>query len=106
MPNRRPLLAIGFIIVAIANVMTAQVLTTQSVFATFVFPLVLGGLGFGMLFVPLSVTVLSSVHGPDTQKATSLQNLFQQLGGSISTALLVTLLDRRGAFHKTCWRAA
>jgi DHA2 family multidrug resistance protein len=95
----RLLLTIGFIIVAIANVMTAQVLTTQSVFGTFVLPLALGGVGFGMIFVPLSVAVLSSVHGLDTQKATSLMALFQQLGGSISTAVLVTLLDRRGEFH-------
>ena len=94
------LLAIGFILVVIANFQTAAVLTTNSVFGTFVFPLVLGGIGFGMIFVPLSVTVLSSVQGFDTQKATSLQNLCQQLGGSISTAVLVTLLDRRGAFHQ------
>ncbi|HTZ56356.1 MAG TPA: DHA2 family efflux MFS transporter permease subunit [Candidatus Acidoferrum sp.] len=94
------LLAIGFILVVIANFQTAAVLTTNSVFGTFVFPLVLGGIGFGMIFVPLSVTVLSSVQGFETQKATSLQNLCQQLGGSISTAVLVTLLDRRGAFHQ------
>ncbi|HTX59499.1 MAG TPA: DHA2 family efflux MFS transporter permease subunit [Verrucomicrobiae bacterium] len=94
------LLAIGFTIVAIANVNTAQVLTTQSDFGTFVFPLMLGGIGFGMLFVPLSVSILSSVQGRDTQKATSLMNLCQQLGGSVATALLVTLLDRRGAFHQ------
>ena len=93
-------LATGFIIVAIANFQTAAVLTTNSVFGTFIFPLVFGGIGFGMIFVPLSVTVLSSVQGFDTQKATSLMNLCQQLGGSISTAVLVTLLDRRGAFHQ------
>ncbi len=93
------LLGAGFIIVAIANVLTAQVLTTDSEFVTFVFPLVLGGIGFGMLFVPLAVSVLSSVQGPDTQKATALLSLCQQLGGSVATAILVTLLDRRGAFH-------
>ncbi|MBV8374504.1 MAG: DHA2 family efflux MFS transporter permease subunit [Candidatus Eremiobacteraeota bacterium] len=93
------LLGAGFVIVAAANVINAQVLTTQSVFGTFVFPLVLGGIGFGMLFVPLSVAVLSSVQGIDTQKATSLISLCLQLGGSISTAVLVTLLDRRGAQH-------
>ncbi len=97
--SRRVLLATGFIIVAIANVITAQVLTTGSVFGTFVFPLIFGGIGFGMLFVPLAVSVLSSVHGQDTQKATSLLSLCQQLGGSIATAILVTMLDRRGAFH-------
>ena len=94
------LLATGFIIVAIANVLTANVLTTDSDFETFVFPLVFGGIGFGMIFVPLAVSVLSSVKGADTQKATSLLALFQQLGGSVSTAVLVTLLDRRSAFHQ------
>src|SRR5579864_1736383 len=52
-----------------------------------------------MLFVPLSVAVLSSVQGPDTQKATSLLSLCQQLGGSTSAAFLVTILDRRTALH-------
>ena len=93
------LLAIGFTLVAVANVNTAQVLTTDSSFGTFVVPLVVGGLGFGMLFVPLSVAVLGSVGGADTQKATSLLSLCQQLGGSVSAAFLVTLLDRRTAFH-------
>jgi DHA2 family multidrug resistance protein len=95
----RLLLGAGYLIVAIANFGTANVLTTGSDFGTFVFPLLLGGIGFGMIFVPLSVTVLSSVTGADTQKATSLMNLCQQLGGSISTATLVTILDRRTAFH-------
>lgn len=95
----RVLLGCGFVIVAIANAMQAQVTTTQSVFWTFGWPLVVGGAGFGMLFLPLSVSVLSSVRGADTQKATSLISLCQQLGGSVSTAMLVTLLDRRGALH-------
>jgi DHA2 family multidrug resistance protein len=93
------LLAIGFVIVAVANINNAQVLTTDSSFGTFVVPLMLGGVGFGMLFVPLSVAVLTSVQGADTQKATSLLSLCQQLGGSTSAALLVTILDRRTALH-------
>lgn len=95
----RLLLGIGFLLVALANYVTFDVVTTQSDFASFVPALALGGIGFGMLFVPLSVTVLSAVHGADTQKATSLLSLCQQLGGSISTATLVTLLDRRSAAH-------
>jgi MFS transporter, DHA2 family, multidrug resistance protein len=97
----RVLLGIGFLIVAIANIMQARVTTTDSTFWTFGWPLVIGGAGFGMLFLPLSIAVLSSVHGVDTQKATSLISLCQQLGGSISTATLVTLLDRRSALHQS-----
>jgi MFS transporter, DHA2 family, multidrug resistance protein len=97
----RVLLGVGFFIVAIANFIQAHVTTTDSTFWTFGFPLVLGGVGFGMLFLPLSIAVLSSVRGADTQKATSLVSLCQQLGGSLSTAMLVTLLDRRNAFHQS-----
>jgi DHA2 family multidrug resistance protein len=97
----RVLLGVGFVIVAIANILQARVTTTDSSFWTFGWPLVIGGAGFGMLFLPLSVGVLSSVHGADTQKATSLISLCQQLGGSISTATLVTLLDRRSALHQS-----
>jgi DHA2 family multidrug resistance protein len=93
------LLAVGFVVVGIANIMNASVITTNSDFGSFVPALVIGGLGFGMLFVPLSVALLSSVRGADTQKATSLLSLCQQLGGSVSTAVLVTLLARRTAFH-------
>ncbi len=97
----RVMLALGFIIVAIANLMQANVTTTDSTFWTFGWALVVGGAGFGMLFLPLSIAVLSSVRGADTQKATSLISLCQQLGGSISTACLVTLLDRRSALHQS-----
>jgi len=93
------LLAAGFIIAGVANFMTANLITTESDFAVFAWPLLLGGFGFGMIFVPLSVAVLTAVRGVDTQKATSLLSLCQQLGGSISAATLVTLLDRRSAFH-------
>jgi DHA2 family multidrug resistance protein len=95
------LLGTGFIVVAIANAMQAYVTTTDSQFWTFLWPLAIGGAGFGMLFLPLSVAVLSTVQGADTQKATSLISLCQQLGGSISTAMLVTLLDRRSALHQS-----
>ncbi len=97
----RVLLGTGFLIVAVANIMQSYVTTTDSTFWTFLWPLVIGGAGFGMLFLPLSVAVLSSVHGVDTQKATSLISLCQQLGGSLSTATLVTLLDRRNALHQS-----
>ncbi len=95
------LLAIGFTLVAISNVLQAEATTSGSDFWTFWFPLALGGVGFAQLLAPLSVAVLSSVTGADTPKASSLLSLSQQLGGSIATAVLVTLLARREAFHQT-----
>ncbi|GAC1419399.1 MAG: MDR family MFS transporter [Candidatus Velthaea sp.] len=97
--NPRILLVAGFLLVATANYIQAGVTTSTADFWTFWFPLVLGGVGFSQLLAPLSVAVLSSVHGADTPKASALLSLSQQLGGSISTAVLVTLIDRRTAFH-------
>jgi DHA2 family multidrug resistance protein len=99
--NPRILLGAGFILVAIANLLQAQVTTSQSDFWTFWIPLALGGVGFSQLLAPLSVAVLSTVRGIDTAKASSLLSLSQQLGGSLSTAVLVTMLDRRAAFHQS-----
>ena len=98
--NPRILLGVGFILVGIANCLQAQVTTSQSDFWTFWIPLALGGVGFSQLLAPLSVAVLSTVRGIDTAKASSLLSLSQQLGGSLSTAVLVTMLDRRAAFHQ------
>ncbi len=97
--NPRILLASGFLLVVASYVLQAQVTTSTADFWTFWFPLALGGFGFSQLFVPLLVTVLSSVHGLDTAKASALVSLSQQLGGSISTAAVVTSLAQRDALH-------
>jgi DHA2 family multidrug resistance protein len=95
------LIALGFVIVAVANVMQSFVTTTDTGFWTLAPALIVGGIGFPMQLLPLTVAVLSSVRGADTQKAVSLTSLSQQLGGSIATAALVTVLDRRGALHQS-----
>ncbi len=94
------LLAAGYAIVALANWLQAGVTTSTADFWTFGIPLFLGGVGFAQLFTPLAVAVLSSVKGADTPKAAALLQLSQQLGGSLATAMLVTLIDRRTAFHQ------
>lgn len=95
------LLAVGFAIVSFSSAIQANVTTSTADFWTFGLPFALGGVGFAQLLAPLSVAVLSSVQGADTPKASSLLSLSQQLGGSIATAVLVTLLARREAFHQT-----
>ena len=95
------LLGIGFLIITIANFQTAGVITTDSTFGRSCSHSSSAALG----------SVCSSCRsrspysqlGPGSGYAESdlAHNLCQQLGGSIATALLVTLLDRRGARIKT-----
>ena len=60
----------------------------------------MSGVGLSMLFIPISIAILNGLPPPLIPKASSFQSLSLQLGGSISTATLVTLLDRRSAFHQ------
>ena len=54
-------------------------------------PMMLAGLGMGLMFVPLSLVALAKVPNKDTGVASSLLNTGQQVGGSIGLAILGTV---------------
>lgn len=91
----------GFVMLAISNLWLANVTTSISSFWTFLWPLALSGLGLAQIFVPLSLVVFSSAPIDDVPKASSMFNLARQMGGSIATAILVTLIARDTTLHQT-----
>jgi MFS transporter, DHA2 family, multidrug resistance protein len=58
-------------------------------------PQILQGLAFGFIFVSISTTAMSTIPRPQMQAATGLYNLVRQLGGSLGTAIFVTIVDHR-----------
>ncbi len=56
--------------------------------------LVWQGVGFGLIFVPLTTVALSSIERSKLTDATGLNSLFRQVGGSIGLAIFATLLGR------------
>ncbi len=98
-------IAIGFIMIGISNLLIAGVTTPVSDFGTFAVGLIVGGLGLSQVFVPLSIVVFGSVPPREVPKASAMFNLCRQLGGSLATALLITLLDRSSAAHQTALAA-
>lgn len=93
------LIVIGFLLVGVAAVQAASATTAVSAFWTFGWPMAIGGFGFGLIFVPLSAAVLATVTGSDTSKASAMLSLWQQLGASVATATLVTVIDHSTAIH-------
>jgi DHA2 family multidrug resistance protein len=91
----------GFVLIGISNLMLASVTTPVSDFGTFVIPLLISGIGLSQVFVPLSLAIFGSVDPIDVPKASAMFNLARQLGGSLATALLITILDRSAAAHQT-----
>ncbi len=93
--------AIGFVLLAVSNWMLAGVTTPQSQFGSFVVALIVSGIGLSQIFVPLSMAVLGGVPNKDVPATSAFFNLSRQVGGSIATAVLVTLLVRGVTIHKS-----
>jgi DHA2 family multidrug resistance protein len=58
--------------------------------------LVIQGVGFALLFVPLTTVAMSHIARADISDASGLNSLVRQLGGSIGLAIFTTLLTRWG----------
>jgi DHA2 family multidrug resistance protein len=56
--------------------------------------LVWQGIGFGLIFVPLTTVALSRIERAKLTDATGLNSLFRQVGGSVGLAIFATLLGR------------
>jgi DHA2 family multidrug resistance protein len=59
-----------------------------------ILPLVVQGLGFACLFVPLTTVALSSIDRRKLPDATGLNSLVRQIGGSLGLAVFATLMTR------------
>lgn len=88
------MLPFGLVLSAIAGFEMAH-FTTDSGFLQIVTPQVVQGIGFAFMFVSLSTAALATISRPQMQNATGLYNLIRQLGGSLGTAIVITLLDHK-----------
>jgi DHA2 family multidrug resistance protein len=74
--------------------------TTDSGMSDFFWPLILRGMGLGLIFVPLTNLALADLPLSRIPNGTGLFNLMRQLGGSVGIALSATLLQRFAAIHR------
>lgn len=59
----------------------------------------LQGLGLAFLFIPVSQLAYSYIPLAKNNKASSITNLFRNLGGSFGVSFVTTMLERRAQFH-------
>src|SRR5579863_923961 len=93
--------AIGFVLLAASNWMLANITTPQSDFHALILPLIISGIGLSQIFVPLSIAVIGGVPEKEVPATSAFFNLSRQVGGSIATAILVTLLVRGISAYQT-----
>jgi MFS transporter, DHA2 family, multidrug resistance protein len=89
----------GFLLFFLSTWMLSH-LSAESGTGSFFWPLVIRGVGLGLIFIPLTTMTLVELKGRDIPQGTGLSNMIRQLGGSFGVALMATFIERRTAFHK------
>jgi predicted MFS family arabinose efflux permease len=98
----RRLMIAGMIPVIIGMAWLSQVSTTTGYFTGVLGPMLLFGVGMGVVFVPLTTASLAGVAPRDSGAASSMVNVMQQVGGSLGLAVLVAVFgtaSRSAAAH-------
>jgi DHA2 family multidrug resistance protein len=63
-------------------------------------PVLLRGIGFGLILTPLQVMAVSHLSPHQLAQGSSLINLIRQVGGSFGVALFGMILAQRNVFHR------
>jgi DHA2 family multidrug resistance protein len=87
----RLLVGVGLIVTGISFWQLSH-LTTQIGFMDILWPQVLQGVGFSLIFVALSTAALATIPRPEVTAATGLYNVSRQVFGSVGIAVAATEL--------------
>jgi DHA2 family multidrug resistance protein len=102
--DSRWLVLAGVAVFTVAMVQMSH-FTTESGRADFVWPLILRGVGLGLVFVPLTNLALADLPMARIPEGTGLFNLMRQLGGSVGIALAATQLPRLETLNRAALAA-
>lgn len=92
-PDGRPVIVLGVALFMVCMWQLAG-LTLDSGRADLFWPLVLRGVGLGLMFIPLNSIALAELEPRDLAQGTGLFNVMRQLGGSMGIAVMATMLSR------------
>lgn len=93
----RPFMLAGGVALSAATVWLTQLSASSGYLTALAGPVVLFGLGGGLLFMPLSAVLLSGVRLEDSGAASGTMQTAQQLGAALGVAVLVSVFAGAGA---------
>ena len=97
--DARATVAAGALLFFVAMWMLSRMTLASGPQETF-WPLVLRGVGLGLIFVPLTNASMADIKSNELAQGTGMFNLTRQLGGSLGIAIMATLLTRFTAQKK------
>jgi DHA2 family multidrug resistance protein len=78
-----------------------KILTPDTAEQAFFWPLIIRGIGMGMLFIPITTLALSTLRGAEIGKGASFTGMMRQLGGSFGVASITTFLAHENMVHRS-----
>jgi DHA2 family multidrug resistance protein len=94
------MVAIGFLAFFIFSFWMHNVLTPDTGTEHIFWPLILRGIGLGLLFVPITTLSLSTLKGREIGEGAAFTGMMRQLGGSFGIAIITTLIARLNQVHR------
>ena len=94
------LVAGGFFIFFCYSFWSYNILTPDTGSEHFFWPLVVRGVGLGLLFVPVTTLSLSSLQGQQIGEGAAFTGMMRQLGGSFGIAIITTFISRLSMGHR------
>jgi EmrB/QacA subfamily drug resistance transporter len=87
----KPLMIVGMLPVVTSLAWLSRVSPATGYWSGVFGPMMLLGIGMGLVFVPLTTTSLAGVAPADSGAASSMVNVMQQVGGALGLAVLVVV---------------
>ena len=94
------LVATGFLVFFIYSFWAHNILTPDTGSEHFFWPLVVRGVGLGLLFVPITTLSLSNLRNKQIGEGAAFTGMMRQLGGSFGIALITTFISRWTVNHR------
>jgi DHA2 family multidrug resistance protein len=88
------MIPVGFTIFFFFTFWMAAKISPTAGESDFFWPLIVRGVGLGLIFLPITTMSLAGLQGKDAGQAAGLTGMIRQLGGSFGVAIVGTYLER------------
>jgi DHA2 family multidrug resistance protein len=96
----RRLIAFGWLCLALAMFYSTKRIDLQIAFGTALWLRVAQVFGMGFLFVPITLVAYIGIPPEKNNSVSGLVNFMRNIGSSVGTSIVTTLLARRAQFHQ------
>ncbi|MEO8794144.1 MAG: DHA2 family efflux MFS transporter permease subunit, partial [Daejeonella sp.] len=99
--SQKYMIAVGFVIFFLFTYWVYTIITPQAGQSDFFYPLLLRGVGLGLLFVPVTTFSLSTLRGKEIAAGAGLTAMVRQLGGSFGVAIVSSFIASKAFIHRS-----